>query len=173
MYLIDTNVISEVRKGKNANQGVREFWKAADTDSLYLAVQTIGEIRYGVERISNRGDAKQALMLERWLDHVIAEFSARILVFDEDCAQMWGRLMSLGNQNPINMQIASIGLINSLTIVTRNTRDFADSGVKLLNPFSLNSSACGRFAVIQTPAAIAPQPSALVLLSAAGRYRRD
>ena len=135
MYLIDTNVISESRKGKKANRGIQDFWKSVDPESIYLPVQTIGELRRGIENIHNRGDLKQAKLLEQWLDLVVAEYRDRILAFDEDCAQVWGKLMSPHNQNPIDKQIAAIGLIHGLTVVTRNTSDFASTGVDLMNPF--------------------------------------
>ena len=136
MYLIDTNVISESRKGKKANLGVREFWRTIDPDSVYLAVQTIGEIRRGVESIKSRGDLVQSKVLEQWLDQVINNYGDRILAFDEDCAQIWGRLMSPHKVNPIDKQIAAIGLIHGLTVVTRNTSDFDGTGVRLMNQFS-------------------------------------
>lgn len=136
MYLIDTNVISESRKGKKANRGVQEFWRSVDPDAVYLSVQTIGEIRRGIENIKSRGDTSQAQVLEQWMNMVVTGYGDRILSFDEDCAQVWGRLMSPHNQNPIDKQIAAIGLIHGLTVVTRNTNDFASSGVRLLNPFS-------------------------------------
>lgn len=136
MYLIDTSVISESRKGKKANQGVQEFWRSVDPDAVYLSVQTVGEIRRGIENIKNRGDASQAQVLEQWMNVVVTEYGDRILAFDEDCAQVWGRLMSPHTQNPIDKQIAAIGLIHGLTVVTRNTDDFAISGVRFLNPFS-------------------------------------
>ena len=136
MYLIDTNVISESRKGKKANLGVREFWRTIDPDSVYLAVQTIGEIRRGVESIKSRGDLVQSKVLEQWLDQVINNYGDRILAFDEDCAQIWGRLMSPHKVNPIDKQIAAIGLFHGLTVVTRNTSDFDGTGVRLMNPFS-------------------------------------
>lgn len=136
MYLIDTNVISESRKGEKANQGVQEFWRSVDPDAVYLSVQTVGEIRRGIENIKNRGEASQAQVLEQWMNVVVTEYGDRILAFDADCAQIWGSLMSSHNQNPIAKQIAAIGLIHGLTVVTRNTNDFASSGVRLLNPFS-------------------------------------
>lgn len=136
MYLIDTNVISESRKGKKANRGVQEFWRSVKPDSVYLAVQTIGELRCGVENIKNRGDLVQAKVLEQWLNLVVNEYSDRILPFDEDCAQIWGRLMSLQKVNPIDKQIAAIGLIHGLIVVTRNTSDFDSTGVHLMNPFA-------------------------------------
>lgn len=135
MYLIDTNVISESRKGKKANQGIQEFWKSVDPESIYLPVLTIGELRRGIEKIHYRGDLKQAKLLEQWLNLVVAEYADRILAFDEDCAQVWGKLMSPHNQNPIDKQIAAIGLIHGLTVVTRNTSDFVSTGVDLMNPF--------------------------------------
>lgn len=86
MFLVDTNVISERRKGTKANIGVREFWKNVDPELVYLSVQTIGEIRAGIEKISNRGDADQAKVLDSWLSTIVQEYADRILVFDDDCA---------------------------------------------------------------------------------------
>ena len=135
MLLVDTNVISEARKGRKANEGVQAFWKSADPDSLYLAVQTIGEIRHGIEKISNRGDKTQARVLARWLDQLVTDYADRILVFDEDCSQVWGKLMAVHNQHPIDKQIAAIALIHGMDVVTRNIDNFAGTGVKLINPF--------------------------------------
>lgn len=90
MYLIDTNIISELRKGKNANPGVTAFWHSMDENDIYLTVQTIGELRRGVENIRNRNDLPQAKILEDWLDNLIREYADRILGFDTDCAQLWG-----------------------------------------------------------------------------------
>ena len=129
------NVISEHRKGAKANIGVRDFWQNVDPESIYLSVQTIGEIRAGIEKIANRGDAKQAKVLEAWLSTIVQEYADRILVFDDDCAQVWGKLMASQNQHPIDKQIASIALIHGLDIVTRNSNDFATTGVKVINPF--------------------------------------
>jgi predicted nucleic acid-binding protein len=135
LYLIDTNVISESRKGKKANGGIQDFWKSVDPESIYLPAQTIGELRRGIEMIHSRGDLQQAKVLEQWLNLVVTEYGDRILPFDEDCAQVWGKLMSPHNQNPIDKQIAAIGLIHGLTVVTRNTNDFVSTGVALINPF--------------------------------------
>lgn len=136
MYLIDTNVISELRKGNRANPGVRAFFAELASEDVYLAVQTVGEIRRGLERIRNRGDREQAERLEAWLDDLVAVYSDRILGFDLDCAQVWGRLMSPHPQHAIDKQIAAIALIYDLTVVTRNTGDFCMTGVRTLNPFT-------------------------------------
>jgi predicted nucleic acid-binding protein len=136
MYLVDTNVISEARKGKKANLGVRKFFQMIEAEELYLSVQTIGEIRRGLENIRHRGDLPQAKKLEKWLDLVVTNYDDRILSFDEECAQVWGRLMSPHHEHPIDKQIAAIALIHDLTVVTRNVNDFRGTGVSLNNPFA-------------------------------------
>ena len=135
MYLLDTNFISEQRKGGRANHGVTAFFATLAAEDIYLSVVTIGEIRRGLENVRARGDREQAGRLEAWLDKVVTDFSDRILEFDLDCAQVWGKLMSPHPQHPIDKQIAAIALIYDLTVVTRNTDDFVSSGVRSLNPF--------------------------------------
>ncbi len=136
MYLLDTNVISELRKGSRTNHGVATFFAGLHPDDIYLAAQTIGEIRHGVEALRRRGDLNQAGQLEAWLDDVVENFGAHILSFGLECAQLWGRLLSRGPDHAIDKQIASIGLIYDLAVVTRNTADFASTGVRCLNPFT-------------------------------------
>jgi toxin FitB len=135
VYLLDTNVVSEARKGKKANLGVQEFRKTVDDAELYLPVQTLGELRRGVEIVKHRGDVAQGKKLESWLALIVDDFGERILGFDEECAQVWGKLMSPNNQHPIDKQIAAIALIHGLILVTRNVDDFRGTGVELRNPF--------------------------------------
>ena len=135
MYLVDTNIISEARKGSKANSGVRKFFQTTDAMDIYLSVQTIGEIRRGLENLSHRGEISQSKKLEKWLDQIVDDYADRILGFDDECAQVWGRLMSPHHQHPIDKQIAAIALIHDLTVVTRNTDDFRGTGVALNNPF--------------------------------------
>jgi predicted nucleic acid-binding protein len=136
MYLVDTNIISEARKGKNANPGVQKFFQTVDSSGIYLSVQTIGEIRRGLENIRHRGDLLQANKLESWLDLLVTVYAERILSFDEASAQVWGRLMSPQSEHAIDKQIAAIALIHDLTVVTRNVDDFRGTGVALENPFT-------------------------------------
>jgi toxin FitB len=135
VYLIDTNVISEARKGKKANPGVLKFFHESDPSKLYLSAQTIGEIRRGQENIRHRGDLPQARQLERWLNLIVADYADKILSFDAECALVWGKLMSPHHAHPIDKQIAAIALIYDLTVVTRNVDDFSGTGVTLKNPF--------------------------------------
>ncbi len=133
-YLLDTNIISEIRKRKRANQGVVEFFVSTDPDTVYLPVQVIGEIRSGIDGLRHR-DPTQAAALETWLTLVLHEYSERILLFDIECALVWGRLIAGHNQNLIDKQIAAIALVHDLVVVTNNIKDFMPCGVKTLNPF--------------------------------------
>jgi toxin FitB len=138
MYLLDTDVISELRKGDKANAGVQAFFANASRESadLYLSVITIGELRQGVERIRHRGDDSQADLLERWLMRVTTTYAESILSFGEDTAHVWGRLRVPNPENPLDKQIAATALIHDLTVVTRNIDHYAPTGVRLLSPFT-------------------------------------
>jgi predicted nucleic acid-binding protein len=138
MYLVDTDALSELRKGRRADAGVAAFFAETHRtqSTLFLSVITIGEIRRGVELVRHRGDVVQARQLERWLDRVLGQYEERILPFDADCAQMWGHLRVPHAQNPLDKQIAATALIHGLTVVTRNTAHYQSTGVPLHNPFS-------------------------------------
>lgn len=138
MYLVDTDVVSEVRKRGKANPGVRRFFANARAagDALYLSVITIGEIRRGIESIRHRGDSKQTDRLEAWLATVLNDFADHILDFSHDEAQVWGRLRVPHPENAIDKQIAATALTHGLTIVTRNIAHFSGLGVTVVNPFS-------------------------------------
>lgn len=138
VYLIDTHVISEVRKGREADAGVRQFFEDAATSQtpVFLSVITVGELRRGAALIRHRGDALQARRLERWLQSILTDFAGNILDVDVDIAQVWGRLCAPRAENALDKLIAATALIHSLTVVTRNGKHFGAIGVPLLNPFS-------------------------------------
>ncbi len=137
MYLVDTNVISEVRKRPKANKGVRDFFKQATKEEtrIFVSVVTVGELRRGVELIRHRGDTRQANQLEKWLDTLLAEYQDYILDINQDIAQLWGRLRVPHPESALDKQIAATALIYDLTVVTRNHKDFTKTGVRVLNPF--------------------------------------
>ena len=137
MYLVDTDVISEARKGLSAHRGVREFFRAVIGDGVgvYLSAITIGELRQGVEVIRHRGDRQQAQRLSRWLDRVSADYADSVLLFDAEIAQVWGRLRVPNPENPLDKQIAATALVFDLTVVTRNVVHYSSTGVRVLNPF--------------------------------------
>jgi hypothetical protein len=138
VYLVDTDVISEVRKQERANPGVIAFFRraTASDDPVYLSPITVGELRRGVGIIRHRGDHPQADELDRWLELVLREYADNILSFDAEIAQVWGQLRVPHPENPLDKQIAATALIHDLTLVTRNLRHFQNLGVRLLNPFS-------------------------------------
>lgn len=137
MYLVDTDVISESRKGATANPGVRRFFQEAaqHDEGVYVSAITIGELRRGVEKIRHRGDLGQAEHLEWWLNRTTEDYAEAILPFDEEMAQLWGKLRVPHHENPLDKQIAATALINDLIVVTRNIAHFEATGVRLLNPF--------------------------------------
>ena len=138
MYLIDTDVLSEVRKGARANAGVRAFLDDARRSraQLFVSVITIGEIRRGVALMQHRGDVEQASRLDYWLNEILTRFADHILPFDADCAQMWGQLRVPHPENPLDKQIAATALVHGLTVVTGNTQHFQTTGVPSRDPFT-------------------------------------
>jgi len=138
VYLIDTDVISEARKGNQGNAGVRAFFSRASEEGaeLYLSAVTIGELRQGVERIRHRGDRSQAQRLEQWLMRMTSAYTDRILPFDEETAHIWGRLRVPHPENPLDKQIAATALIHDLEVISRNVARYAPTGVRVRNPFT-------------------------------------
>ncbi len=138
MYLLDTSVISEARKGDRANVGIKAFFQQIilQNTPVYISVITIGELRRGVDLISYRGDKKQAEILAAWLESILLEYKEYILDIDSEIAQLWGRLRVPFQENALDKQIAATAIIYNLTLVTRNTKDFEKIGVKIRNPFN-------------------------------------
>lgn len=138
MYLLDTNVVSEARKGARANQGVNRFLARLRREqaAVFLSVITVGELRRGVELIRRRGDGAQAGRLERWLDATLAAYADSILPVDIEVAQLWGHLRAPRPEHALDKFIAATALIHDLTVVSRNARDFAGTGARCLDPFA-------------------------------------
>jgi predicted nucleic acid-binding protein len=135
-YLIDTNIISEVRKGKRCDPNVASWYEKIEDASLYLSVLVIGEIRRGIERIRPK-DNTRANAIENWLVAVDKAFGERILPVDRAVANEWGRLHASRPLPVIDGLLAATAKIHRMTLVTRNTADIADLDVHILNPFEL------------------------------------
>lgn len=132
-FLLDTNVLSELRKGRRCDSCVREWAKTAEPE-LHTSVVALGELKRGVERV-RRKDPRFAAELERWLTRLIATMGSRILPVDRAIALEWGRFSAPRSVPPIDGLLAATALVRGMTLVTRNVKDFADLGVSYLNPF--------------------------------------
>jgi hypothetical protein len=135
MYLLDTNVISELRKAKSANKHVIKWAKKISPSSLFISVISILEIETGILLVERR-DSSQAAILRAWLEsHVMPAFSERILPIDIAVAQRCAKLHIPDPQSDRDALIAATALVHCMTVVTRNTQDFQRTGVDLINPW--------------------------------------
>lgn len=135
-FILDTNVISEARKGRRTNAGVARWLSSVPADDLYLSVLVIGEVRQGIEGLRSR-DPFQAHRLESWLADLRRAYAGRILPVDVEIAEEWGRMNA---PNPISSRdglMAATAKVRGMTFVTRNTADVRRTGVELLNPFEI------------------------------------
>ncbi|MGH6869447.1 MAG: type II toxin-antitoxin system VapC family toxin [Methylocella sp.] len=133
-YLIDTNVISEVRKGARCDPHVLAWYASIADEEIFLSTLVLGEIRKGVELARPR-DAGKAAALERWLREVEAAFEGRVLGIDNVVSDQWGRMCAIRPIPVIDGLLAATALTNGLTLVTRNDRDVSGLDVTVLNPF--------------------------------------
>jgi predicted nucleic acid-binding protein len=133
-WLVDTNIISEVRKGPRCHPAVAAWWARVDDGELFLSVLVLGEIRRGVEALRPR-DPAQAAAIDAWLGGLTTAFSARILGIDARVAERWGRIAVLRSVPVIDALMAATAAVHGLTLVTRNQRDVEGLGVRVLDPF--------------------------------------
>jgi toxin FitB len=134
-YLLDTNVISELRKGERADANLRAWFSDLTDEEIYLSVLTIGEIRRGVENVRRR-DPKSATALDSWLARLSEAHRDRILPVDRAIAEEWGRMNVPDPMPVIDGLLAATAKVVGLTFATRNIADVGSSGAELVNPFS-------------------------------------
>ena len=135
MYLLDTVVLSELRKSPARRNPTVVSWLASVLpDELFISAISIGEIERGIER-QRSVDPTFAAALAEWLDVVLRNYGERILPLGVDIARRWGRLSAEISNNGIDLAIAATALERGLVIVTRNVSDFAVTGAALLDPF--------------------------------------
>ena len=134
-FLLDTNVVSELRKGSRADGGVCRWFASIEDDDLHLSVLVVGELRQGVERLRLR-DPTRAEQLDRWLLALIDGYAERLLPVDGRVAELWGRLNVPNPVSTVDGLLAATAIVHDLTLVTRNVKHVERTGVRLHDPFS-------------------------------------
>lgn len=132
-WLLDTNIVSELRKGERADDRLRAWFASVDDDEVFTSVLVLGEIRRGIESIRRR-DAPSALALEQWLIRLATGFGERILPVDVRVADRWGTLDVPDPIPTVDGLLAATALVHDLTLVTRNVKDMATTAVRTLDP---------------------------------------
>lgn len=140
MFLLDTNVVSELRRRDKADRNVVAWAAARPAASVFLSAISILEIELAAQRIARR-DAAQGAALRAWIDQqILTAFDGRILAVDTAVAQACARLHVPDPRPERDALIAATALVHGLTVVTRNTADFASTGVLLVNPWTESDS---------------------------------
>ena len=133
-FLVDTNIISELRKKERCEPNVAAWYASVEDDDLYLSALVTGEIRKGVE-LARRRDPAKADALDAWLAEIEDAFGERILPIDRRVADVWGRMSALRPVAVIDGLLAATAQVHRLTLVTRHDADVAGLGATVLNPF--------------------------------------
>jgi toxin FitB len=133
-FLVDTNVLAELRKGKRTNPRVRTWFEGLAPDDIWLSVLTIGEIRKGIESVRRR-DERAARALERWLRRVSLEHGERILSVDLPIVEVWAGFNVPDPLPVIDSLLAATAKVHGLTVATRNVKDVSRTGVPFVDPF--------------------------------------
>ena len=135
MYLLDTNVISEIRKGARCDANVSAWFSGVTDAGIFLSVLTLGELRRGAERVRDR-DPQQCAILERWIQVISRRYDPNILPVSEVIADAWGQMHYIRNVPVIDGLLAATARVHSLTLVTRNIQHVQGLGASLLDPFT-------------------------------------
>lgn len=133
-FLLDTNVISEVRK-REPNPQVSTWLAQLRTEQISLSVLTIGELRRGISVLARKAPAR-ARVLDDWVSQLEQTYQDRILPVTTEIATRWGEINSARTFPAVDSLLAATAIEHGLTVATRNEKDFADTGVTVFNPFS-------------------------------------
>src|SRR5258708_20960809 len=132
MYLVDTNVLSEARRGRTEG---RDWLRSVDPDLVFLSVITLGEIMKGISQ-KTRTDAERAASLHRWLEQLRGDHADRILPISDEVALEWGRIVAKRPRNMADALIAASAAVHRKMVVTRNVADFKDLDVVIIDPWN-------------------------------------
>lgn len=138
MLLLDTSVVSELRRERKHNKDVLSYLSREEKAgrAAYLAAATVGELERGVTLLRYRGEDEAAAKLNGWFSGILEAFADRILPFDTACAHAWGQLLAPRCTQIVDKQIAATAIVYGLSLVTRNTSDFEGLGLTLIDPFA-------------------------------------
>lgn len=134
-YLLDTNIISEVRKGSRCNPRVASWFAGLGDGDIYLSVLVFGEIRKGIERARSTNPERSA-PLEAWLADLKGLFADRVLPVDQAVADEWGRMSARRSVSTVDALLAATARVHRLKLATRNVSDVADLGADIFDPFA-------------------------------------
>lgn len=137
-WLLDTNVLSEIRKGARADPQLREWYSRQSAEQLFTSVLVLAELRRGVELL-RRKDLASALAIEQWLIRLRTAFGDRVLPIDADVAESWARLSVPDPVAIIDGLLAATAVVHDLTFVTRNVRGLERTGARVLNPWNVGA----------------------------------
>ncbi|MCC2646144.1 MAG: vapC3 [Rickettsiaceae bacterium] len=133
-YLLDTNIISELRK-KQPNSHLLDWFHTTEKEQLFISCLTLGEIKQGIVKLEKK-DNEQAFVISKWLNMIQNSFSSRILRINIESSLIWGKFMAMDTTNPIDALIAAQAYQHNLTMVTRNLKHISKLPVRSFNPFS-------------------------------------
>jgi toxin FitB len=135
-YLLDTNVLSEVRRPRGSS-AVRTWFDSVPACEMFISVLVVGEIRVGIERLRRR-DPQQSAIYESWLGELLRDFANRVIAVDLIAAERWGRLHAAGGSPTIDGLMAATAIVHGLVFVTRNVAHVGSTGVRVLNPWDIS-----------------------------------
>jgi predicted nucleic acid-binding protein len=133
-FLLDTNILSEFRKGIRCDPNVSHWAAKESTQAHYISVLSLGEIRKGIELLRKKSPEK-CVPLENWLQKLHSDYANCTIAITPEISERWGELLSRRSLPVIDSLIAATALEFGLTLVTRNTKDFDDLGISIVNPF--------------------------------------
>jgi toxin FitB len=133
-FLLDTNVISEVRKPAGSPR-VKTWLASVPPWTCFISVLVLGELRQGIERLRHRGDVAQVAALETWLATIATAYAGRVVPVTAEVAETWGRLSAPDPLPAVDGLLAATALVHDWTLVTRNSAQVARTGARLLDPF--------------------------------------